>query len=223
MNSPSTNRRIHPLVATAAGAIILACVVAIAAMAGLFSKAGSSNAINGQTQQAPVDSAAASMPVVPNQAPPAQQAQTAPPPPAYVPPAPAAPAAPVIAQQTAPAYVAPPPMAQVCQSCGVVESVVVYRQEGHGTGIGAVGGAVAGGLVGNQFGGGGGRTAMTLLGAVGGGLAGNSVERHLRSETTYSVRVRLETGHYRTFSFRNPPPFARGQRVRIEHGGLAAA
>jgi outer membrane lipoprotein SlyB len=97
------------------------------------------------------------------------------------------------------------------------------RQEGHGTGIGAVGGAVAGGVVGNQFGSGGGRTAMTVLGALGGGLAGNSVEKHIRSTTSYSVRVRMESGKTRYFTYHEAPPFQQGQRVRVQNGTLVAS
>jgi outer membrane lipoprotein SlyB len=116
-------------------------------------------------------------------------------------------------QQPAPAY---------CATCGTVESVVTVRKEGHGTGVGAVGGAVAGGLVGNLFGHGTGRAAMTVLGAVGGGVAGNAVEKHLRSETDYQVRVRMENGRLRYFTYREPPPFQQGERVHIERGTLAA-
>ena len=61
-----------------------------------------------------------------------------------------------------------------------------------------------------------------LLGALGGGLGGNAVEKHLRSETDYSVRVRMESGKTRYFTYRQPPPFSQGQRVRIENGTLAA-
>jgi outer membrane lipoprotein SlyB len=109
-----------------------------------------------------------------------------------------------------------------CASCGTVESVATVRHEGHGTGIGAVGGAVAGGLLGNQFGRGTGRTAMTVLGAVGGGFAGNSVEKHLRSDTSYQVRVHMQNGHTRYFTYHQPPPFQQGERVRIEGGTLVA-
>lgn len=38
--------------------------------------------------------------------------------------------------------------------------------------VGTVGGAALGGLVGNQFGGGSGKTVMTVLGATAGGVAG---------------------------------------------------
>ena len=45
-------RRLHPLVATAAGAVIVASLVATAAMTGLFPKASSNSAQNPQTQTA---------------------------------------------------------------------------------------------------------------------------------------------------------------------------
>jgi outer membrane lipoprotein SlyB len=116
----------------------------------------------------------------------------------------------------------PQPQAAACASCGTVESIVAVRRPGHGTGIGAVGGAVAGGLVGNQFGAGTGRTAMTILGAVGGGFAGNAVEKRLRSQTDYQVRVRMENGRMRYFTYRQPPPFQQGEPVRIVRGTLVA-
>src|SRR5262249_25503809 len=109
-----------------------------------------------------------------------------------------------------------------CSTCGTVEAISAVRQEGHGTGIGAVGGAVAGGVVGNQFGSGGGATAVTLLGACGGGLAGTSVEKHLRSTTSYSVRVNMENGKPRYFPYPEAPPFQQGQRVRVQNGTLVA-
>jgi outer membrane lipoprotein SlyB len=238
-------RRLHPLVATAAGAVIVASLVATAAMTGLFPKASSNSAQNPQTQTAPV----AQQPVVDSAAPsPAQQAtaaqqqaaqqqaaqqqaaqqqasqqqaaQQAAAQQATQQQAQQAPAQPQPAQ---PSYAQQPPQHHAyCSTCGTVEAISAVKQEGHGTGIGAVGGAVAGGVVGNQFGGGGGRTAMTLLGALGGGLAGNSVEKHLRSETDYSVRVRMENGHTRTFTYKNPPPFQQGERVHIQNGTLVA-
>jgi uncharacterized protein YcfJ len=86
--------------------------------------------------------------------------------------------------------------------------------------LGAIGGAVAGGLIGNQFGRGNGRTGMTVLGAAGGGYAGNSVERRLRSGTDYRVRVRMADGKIRYFTYRKPPPYRSGERVRIDRGQL---
>jgi outer membrane lipoprotein SlyB len=235
---PAQQRRIHPLVATAAGAVIIASLAATAAVTGLFPHASSSGAQTDQTQAAQVTTQPNAQPGVVDSAAPAspsaqaqqaaqqqaqQQAQQPQPAPAPVP----APQQPQYAQQQqaqpAPQYAQQPSQPAYCSTCGTVVGISAVRQEGHGTGIGAVGGAVAGGLVGNQFGGGGGRTAMTILGAVGGGVAGNSVEKHIRSTTSYSVRVRMESGKTRYFTYHEAPPFQEGQRVRVENGTLVGS
>ncbi|MBN3853141.1 glycine zipper 2TM domain-containing protein [Paraburkholderia sp. Ac-20340] len=229
-NPNTPNRRIHPLVATAAGAVIVASLAATAAITGVFPKA-SSNAEQSAQSQTGQTTVMASQPVVDSTRPAtaatnAQYAQnTAPtqqPTEAQQQQVPAA-AQPQYGQQQQQYAQQAQPQQAACASCGVIEGISATRTEGHGTGIGAVGGAVAGGVVGNQFGAGNGRTAMTLLGALGGGLAGNSVEKHLRSTTAYSVRVRMDTGKTRYFTYHEAPPFQQGQRVRIEHGALEAA
>ncbi|TPQ45645.1 hypothetical protein C2U71_11785 [Burkholderia ubonensis] len=231
-------QRLHPLIATAAGAVIVASLAATAAITGIFPKASSNNEQNGQTQaaliasQPAVDTAAAASAARAAQAEQeaAQQkaeqqkalAQAEPKPA----PRPAAthhrrapaPQPPQYAQQSGasaqPAY---------CQSCGTIVAITQTRTPGQSSGIGAVGGAAAGGLLGNQFGRGNGRTAMTILGALGGGLAGNQVEKQVRAETDYQVEVQMESGATRTFTYHNPPPFGQGQRVRIENGTLVGA
>ena len=90
-------------------------------------------------------------------------------------------------------------LAVVCATCGSVESVSVEQQQGQATGLGAVAAGVLGGVVGHQVGGGKGKAAMNVLGAVGGGLAGNEVEKRVRSETVFNVRVRMDDGSTRTF------------------------
>jgi len=239
--TPTTQKnRLHPLVATAAGAVIVGALAATAAVTGVFPKAGGASAQNDQTQaaqvttQAVVDSAQPANPAKYAQ----QETPAEPQPQAQPQPAPQAPAAqqqsPQYGQQPQPYPQQPPeqaapqyaqqqaPQPSYCQSCGTVEAISAVKTEGHGTGIGAVGGAVAGGLIGNQFGAGTGRAAMTVLGAVGGGFAGNSVEKHLRSTTSYSVRVRMETGKTRYFTYHEAPPFQQGQRVRVQNGTLVA-
>jgi uncharacterized protein YcfJ len=52
---------------------------------------------------------------------------------------------------------------------------------------GTVLGAVAGGLLGNQVGGGSGKKIATVAGAVGGGYAGNKVQEHMQSSDTYTT------------------------------------
>lgn len=110
--------------------------------------------------------------------------------------------------------------ANVCATCGVVESVTPVTKKGEGTGLGAVAGGVVGGLLGNQVGKGDGRKAMTVVGAVGGGLAGHEIEKRARSETVYSVKVRMDDGTLRTTTQRQAP--AVGQRVTLDGQTLRA-
>lgn len=133
-------------------------------------------------------------------------------------PRPAPVTAPVQKATPAPAPVA---RATVCAHCGVVEAVRPVQREGEANGVGAVAGGVLGAVVGNQIGGGNGRKAMTVLGAVGGGLAGHEVEKRVRSETVYEVRVRMDDGSLRTVTQRQA--VAAGARVVVENGHLRAA
>lgn len=89
-------------------------------------------------------------------------------------------------------------MVSVCNSCGVVEAVEPVQREGKGSGVGAVAGGVVGGALGNRMGAGSGKTAMTVLGVVGGGLAGHAIEKKVKTETVYRVKVRMEDGSLRS-------------------------
>ena len=113
------------------------------------------------------------------------------------------------------------PAAPACAQCGVVESVQAVKVKGEASGVGAVAGGVLGGVVGNQFGGGNGRTAMTVLGAVGGGVAGHEIEKNVKAKTVYSVRVRMEDGSLRTLEQSQAP--AVGARVKVDGATLRAA
>lgn len=106
----------------------------------------------------------------------------------------------------------------VCATCGKVESVSAVQKKGDGTGLGVVGGAVVGGLVGSQIGGGSGKNAMAVLGAVGGGVAGNEIEKRARATTVYQVRVRMDDGTLRTLTQSSAP--AVGQKVTVEGSTL---
>jgi outer membrane lipoprotein SlyB len=108
--------------------------------------------------------------------------------------------------------------ASVCATCGTVESVKSETQKGEGTGLGAVGGAVLGGVVGHQMGGGDGKKALTVLGAVGGGFAGHEVEKRARSSTVYQVHMRMDDGSRRTVTQSTAP--AVGARFQIEGNQL---
>ena len=108
-----------------------------------------------------------------------------------------------------------------CQNCGTVVSTHTYKREPErASGVGGVGGAVVGGLLGNQIGSGNGRTLATVAGAVGGAYAGNRIERNMKAETYTDVRVKMNKGGYRTFTEKGQPRYRNGERVRVLDGRL---
>jgi len=235
--------RIHPLVATAAVAVTLVSLVGVAAITGVFPSSNSTTA-QVSTLAAPAPMMAPAM--APQALPQAkqqlayQQTQS----PAYVAipdPEPVRPRVreqpPKVVKQPAPrpvsddGYSSQPYQQQeyrtakapaVCNSCGRVESVVAVNQPAQGSGLGIAAGAVLGGVLGNQVGGGNGRTLATVAGAVAGGYGGNEVEKRTRSTTTYQVRVRMEDGDMRTFPQNGPDGFGVGDRVRVVNGALTS-
>ena len=107
-----------------------------------------------------------------------------------------------------------------CGNCGNIESIREITQRAQGTGLGAAGGAVLGGLLGNQIGGGNGRKLATVAGAVGGAVVGNQVEGNMKATRSYEIRVRLDDGSARTFQRQNASGFSTGERVKIVDGQL---
>ena len=130
-----------------------------------------------------------------------------------------APAHPGTERRAAPA---PQRTATACADCGVVESVQAQEIKGQGTGIGAVGGAVVGGVLGHQVGSGRGNDLATVAGAIGGGFAGNEVEKNVKKTSNYVIRVRMEDGSYRTVTQASQPAVVAGDRVRIDNGNIVA-
>lgn len=110
-----------------------------------------------------------------------------------------------------------------CRDCGTVISTRTYEEAAKsGNGVGAIGGAVVGGLLGNHVGGGNGRALATVAGAVGGGYAGNAVEKRVRTTTYTDVRVRMSNGNTRTFKQEGTSHYRNGAPVRVVNGGLEA-
>ena len=106
---------------------------------------------------------------------------------------------------------------------GYVDAVEVVAGEPRsgGPGIGAIGGAIAGGVLGNQVGSGTGRAAATVGGAVAGGVIGHQVEQHVRrgdNATMYRFRVRMDDGSYQTYTQERHDNIRVGDRVRVENG-----
>ncbi|MGZ5201633.1 MAG: glycine zipper 2TM domain-containing protein [Telluria sp.] len=110
-----------------------------------------------------------------------------------------------------------------CGTCGNIESIRTITSRARGSGLGAAGGAVLGGLLGNQVGSGNGRSLATVAGAVGGAVLGNQVEGNMHAVHSYEIRVRLDDGTLRTFHQSSVPGWHTGERVRIVKGRLRPA
>ncbi|UMR28584.1 glycine zipper 2TM domain-containing protein [Massilia sp. MB5] len=211
---PASKQPLHPLLMTAAVAVLLFCSVGIAAlMDWLPSSAGHGAPAATPALSAPAGAAGAAAPLQEN---------------APLPPAPppgaglrqnqyaAAPASNDGGAANHSAQTAAAPA--VCHHCGVVESVRTIRTRANGSGVGAAGGAVVGGLLGHQIGGGSGRDLATIAGAVGGAVVGNQVEGNLNARTSYEVTVRLDDGKRRTFH--SAAAWQQGERIHVVKGQL---
>ena len=206
----TTTKSLHPLIIAAAVAVLLFCGVGTAALMGWLPSSDSR-----ETQ--PLSSAASSEQLA--------SLQT------VAPPASAKPLA-ALPQQPAPVQrpqpepeqyaAAPAPEPKVCSNCGVIEAINEINTRASGSGVGAAGGAVVGGLLGNQVGGGHGKQLATVLGAVGGAVAGNQIEGSVRSTRSYNIVVRLDNGKTRTVHQSAEPSWRQGDRVRVVNGGLRA-
>ncbi|HEY0847498.1 MAG TPA: glycine zipper 2TM domain-containing protein [Noviherbaspirillum sp.] len=222
----TSSHRIHPLVAGAAVSVMLVSLTGVAAITGLIPTSHSTASVT--AANAPVATsvgaaAAATSPAALVEAKADTEEPETSPKPAKVEKRSPAQTSPSPARRAAPP--AQPPVAQapaICHSCGRVESVQAIQQEAQPSGVGMIAGAVLGGVLGNQVGGGSGRKVATVAGAVGGGYAGNEIEKRTRSTTTYQVRVRMEDGDVRTFPFAQQPGWSTGDRVRVVNGQLTS-
>jgi len=105
-----------------------------------------------------------------------------------------------------------------CAECGVIQSTREIVQRGDGGAIGIVGGAVVGGLLGNQVGGGRGKDLATVAGAVGGAIAGNEIEKRVDTDKRYEIVVRFDDGSRRTFTGTDSTAWRAGDRVKVVDG-----
>lgn len=105
---------------------------------------------------------------------------------------------------------------QCYQGCGYVRDIREVRADNNnGAALGTVIGAIAGGLIGHQVGGGRGKTAATVAGAVGGGFAGHAIGERSGSNTDWQIVVQLDNGQYATVTQRDPPQVRVGDYVVI--------
>lgn len=115
-----------------------------------------------------------------------------------------------------------------CNQCGVVQDVQqVYLNgnstNGNGGTLGAIIGAVAGGVLGHTVGKGDGRTAATVVGAVAGGAVGHHVgEGRGGQSTAWQIQVRLDDGRYATVTQRENPGIRDGDYVQVRNNHVYA-
>lgn len=209
------NQRTHPLIITAAVAVILASSIAVASMTGLLpkSQANISDQPVAQLENSGTGSdaanTAAKTPIEKDKEPVRKTS-----------PKPAVNNSPAPVNSTAPA---PVQTAATCSTCGRVVDVRQRTIQGEGSGIGAVAGGVVGGLLGNQVGGGNGKKVATAAGVIGGAMLGNKIEKDRNSTTQYDVVVEYDAGGSDVFSFSNSPSWQAGDRVKIVNGQITSS
>jgi len=110
------------------------------------------------------------------------------------------------------------PAKGICSECGVIQSTRVITQKGDGGAVGIVGGAVVGGLLGNQIGDGKGKDIATVAGAVGGAVAGNEIQKRVDTTQRYETVVRFNDGTTRAYTANNPTGWRIGDKVKVING-----
>ena len=108
----------------------------------------------------------------------------------------------------------------LCSTCGTVTAVTQVKRKGQGGAAGVVGGAVVGGVLGNQIGGGTGNTIATVGGAVAGGFLGNEVQKKLTSKKVWVTTVKMQDGTTKTFEQEPAVPWAVGNVVKVNGATL---
>jgi outer membrane lipoprotein SlyB len=183
--------RIHPLMAGAAAAVIIAAMVGVAAMTGNLPGSSAQKAEPAAAAPAKPAAAAAAKPAQPGAA---KHTQVA--------------SAPTTAQA------ASHPKAH-CADCGVVTDVKLVEIKGEGSGVGAVGGAVVGGVVAHEIFDGKNQGLATIAGAAGGALAGNAIEKNVKTKKRYDVSIKMEDGSSKTIAYAEAPAWKAGDKVKV--------
>jgi outer membrane lipoprotein SlyB len=108
-------------------------------------------------------------------------------------------------------------LATICNACAVVTGVKRETRKGDASGVGAVGGAVAGGVIGNK-------TTDSTVGTVGGaavgGLLGHQIEKQVKKHKVYATSVTLKDGTVKKFDTEVDPKWKAGTVVEVANGQL---
>ena len=106
----------------------------------------------------------------------------------------------------------------LCGECVRVVDVHQETRKGKSSGVGAVGGAVLGGLLGNQVGGGNGRKLATIGGAVAGGYAGNEIEKNRNARHVWVLKLSRADGSTQRLEQGQDPGVVPGDVVIVRNG-----
>jgi outer membrane lipoprotein SlyB len=116
--------------------------------------------------------------------------------------------------ETQPAFQVSQPVSRV----GTVESIRSQTVQNNNATLGTIGGALVGGILGNQVGQGSGRTAATVVGAAGGAYAGNRMTSG--SSLVWVIGIRHDDGSVSTVQQASAPAVRIGDRVRVGNSGM---
>jgi len=210
-------KRLHPLLTLAAVSLTVFSAVGVAALTGLIPHSKGSNeptpvAIAPATEPAPAPAPEAT-PVPQPAKKPLVKRHTAPKVAAAEVPA----MTPAPMAQTPQVYEAPKPVVKP----GLLGTVVAVReveQKGDAKGVGAVGGGLAGAVLGHNIGDH--NKLVTVLGAAGGALLGNQIEKTARATKHWELTVNFDDGSTQTVSSEAQPFWHQGDRVRLYEGKL---
>lgn len=101
-----------------------------------------------------------------------------------------------------------------CLECGKVTAVDVSEKRGESNALGVIAGGAAGALLGNQVGGGSGKTIATVAGAVGGAYAGKKIQESTGKTRVWTVEIQYDNGRRGSFAFDRDPGLQSGDRVK---------
>jgi outer membrane lipoprotein SlyB len=215
----TNTKKLHPLLTLAAISLTLFSAVGIAALTGLLPH--SKGSVSEPTPVAAVQTPAAIVEPAPA---PAPETMPAPQPVKKHVAAKPKPVQHVAAAEVPALTPPPPPMAQAPQPIvkpgllGIVQSVLEVEQKGDAKGVGAVGGGLAGAVLGHNIGDH--NKLVTILGAAGGAFVGNQVEKQARATKHWELTVRYDDGTTQTFASEAQPFWHQGDRVRLYEGKL---
>ncbi|MCL7931737.1 glycine zipper 2TM domain-containing protein [Halomonas llamarensis] len=100
-----------------------------------------------------------------------------------------------------------------------IRPVQIQADSRTGNLLGGGGGAIIGGLLGRQIGGGSGRDLATVAGALGGAMAGTAAEDASNRISAWEMEIRTDSGEDVVVVQRADRQFEAGQRVRLIGSG----